>query len=315
MITPMQGTDTRFIAPLDPQHDRRHHLQDTPHARESLIGCGLKLPDDDVKVAVYTWVDGAGKAGLSISAYGPRVGPTALQRRFDDLTVPASMGFDSWDVGPLLLRQRPDPFSGMDFTVNCDDIGLEYSFEAMHPPFAYGINGEDCPDFLATERFEQAGYVRGTLTLRGEKIPFETVAHRDHSWGTRDWGVPQHWKWIEAQSEDGAAVHVFEIFARGRTWLYGYVFKDNTIAKVEQATISVDNDASMDLRSIEATILDNAGRTTNVRGQAFANYEFPVHPLATCMEGSMTVEIDSMKAVGHIEQLWPAEYLRYLRNE
>jgi hypothetical protein len=49
-----------------------------------------------------------------------------------------------------------------------------------------------------------------------------------------------------------------------------------------------------------------------VRGTTFALFEFKVSPLATLNEGSMSVEIDGVKGVGHVEMCWPQSYLAYM---
>ncbi len=305
---------TSAVRLLDPVHDRRHVLDDESDSRESLIACGLKLPEVGVKLAVYTWVDASGRAGVSVNAYGPLAGPSGILERFDDVAVPAEMGFDDWRVGPLHLRQHDEPFAGVDFTVEAEQIQASCRFEALHEPYAYSVNGETCPRFLAHERFEQSGRVKGTITVRGESFEFDTVGHRDHSWGTRDWGVPQHWKWIEAQSEAGSAVHAFAINALGRSWLYGYVFKDGVLSNLVDADIRVVNNARLELQECHAVLTDDLGRSVRLDGETFASYSFQVHPLATCSEDSIRAEIDGELGVGQVEQLWPTAYADYVRT-
>ena len=41
------------------------------------------------------------------------------------------------------------------------------------------------------------------------------MGHRDHSWGVRDWGVPQHWKWFVAYTESGRALNGWIWIAKG----------------------------------------------------------------------------------------------------
>lgn len=54
---------------------------------------------------------------------------------------------------------------------------------------------------------------------------------------------------------------------------------------------------------------------TRVTGKTFAFFEFKVSPLATLNEGSMTVEIDGVKGVGHVEMFWPKAYLDYMAQK
>ena len=107
-----------------------------------------------------------------------------------------------------------------------DDVALEYEFEALHEAFCYQQNPGGLPSWFAENRFEQAGRVRGSLSVRGRTIEFDRIAHRDHSWGTRDWGAPQHWKWLLAHTPSGQALNAFVWISRGEWGFNGYVLRD-----------------------------------------------------------------------------------------
>src|SRR5438094_599627 len=82
----------------------------------------------------------------------------------------------------------------------------------------------------ADGRFEQSGRVQGTLRVAGRTIPFDTTAHRDHSWGTRDWSSLHHWKWISGQGGPGPGApegtvltfNAFKGLALGQVDINGY---------------------------------------------------------------------------------------------
>src|SRR5690606_33110884 len=60
-----------------------------------------------------------------------------------------------------------------------DEIELEFTFEALHPPHPVGV--------VAGGRghLDQFGRVRGELTLAGERIEIDCVEMRDRTWGPR----------------------------------------------------------------------------------------------------------------------------------
>jgi hypothetical protein len=298
---------------LDPVHDLRHRLGGDAHARESLVFM-LQLPEHDIAAFVYTWVNGQSKAGAAFCAYGPRVGSQAIFEAVDGIAVPHEQGFDDWRVGGVHVRLR-SPLQKVGVNFESTRASLEYQFEAFHPAYNYASNAEGCPAWFAQDRFEQSGTVRGVLRLGDREYPFDTFGHRDHSWGTRDWGVAQHWIWLEAQAKPSEAVHVFDCFAQGRRRLLGYVESQGRIAEVREANVSISYDASLVQQKIEATVIDAAGRTTLVRGNTFAVYEFKVSPLATLNEASMSVEINGSPGVGHVEVCWPKFYLDYMRQK
>lgn len=298
---------------LDPRHDSRHSLADKPLARESLVFM-LQLPEHDLAAFVYTWVSGESKAGAAFCIYGPAVGPQPIFDAVDGIAVPRDQGFDDWRVGGVQVRHGA-PLQVADVSYTGPQASLEYHFEAMHPAYNYGSHPGGCPSWFADDRFEQSGRVRGVLRFGGREIPFDTFGHRDHSWGSRDWGAAQHWKWLEAQAGSDMAVHVFECNAFGRNILRGYVQRDGKIAEVTAVDTSFEMDADMAHLTQRSVVTDSAGRITTVSGRTFALYEFKVSPLATLNEGSMAVEIDGVPGVGHVEMCWPKSYLEYARQK
>lgn len=297
---------------LDPVHDRRHALRDDPFARESLVFV-VQLPKEQIAAFVYTWVNGESKAGAAFCVDGPAVGPEAIFEVADGIAVSKGQGFDDWRVGGAHIRQG-EALQTVDVTFAGQRASLEYHFEATHPAYAYGAHRDGCPPWFADDRFEQSGRVRGVLRVGDRDIPFDTMGHRDHSWGTRDWGAAQNWKWLVAQAGPELAVHVYEAQAFGRTIVRGYVHRDGRMAEVTAAEVDFEQDAQMFHTSVTAVVHDDAGRTTTVRGKVFAMYEFHPSPIATMLEGSLTVEIDGAPGVGHLEMAWPKAYLEYMRG-
>jgi hypothetical protein len=309
------STKSRLESPqrnIDGVHDGRHQLRADALARESLVFM-LQIPEHDVACFVYSWVNGLGKAGAAFVVYGPAVGD-AIVDKCDGIDVAASVGFDDWRVGNVSVR------AGRPFETIRVEVGgsgratLEYNFEAVHAPYAYGGHADGCPGWVADDRIEQSGKVRGVLTIDGKAIPFDTMGHRDHSWGTRDWSFSQHWKWLEAQSGPDNIVHFWEVQAVGRTLLRGYVLRDGRFAEVDDVKIHFENDDQLNHTSVYADVLDELGRWTRVEGRTFALYPFQVNPDALLAEGSMSVTIDGKPGVGHVEMLWPTDYLQHVRK-
>lgn len=300
------------IATLDTVHDARHRLPREPLARESLVWM-LQLPEEGLAGFVYTWVSGESKAGTAFALYGPGVGDGPIFEVVDGIAVPEDQGFDDWRVGGLQSCHR-EPLETADVAFAGERASLEYHFEATHPAYNYGSHRDGCPEWIADDRFEQSGLARGVVRVGGREIEFDTTGHRDHSWGTRDWGVAQHWKWLESQAGPDVAVHFYEIQALGRTILRGYVNRDGRVAEVTAVEVEYEHDEQLFHTSIAAVVEDDAGRSTTVRGTTFAKLEFPVSPLATLNECSMSIEIDGEPGVGHVEMSWPKSYLDYVRE-
>lgn len=294
---------------VDPVHDSRHQLRGDALARESLVFM-LQIPERDVACFVYTWVSGLGKAGAAFVVYGPKVGEPIVEK-CDGIDVPATLGFDAWEIGNVCVRHG-SAFQTADVRASSARATLEYHFEAAHPAYAYDGHADGCPGWVADARIEQSGKVRGVLTIDGEAIAFDTMGHRDHSWGTRDWLFSQHWKWLEAQSGPDRIVHVWELQALGRTILRGYVLRDGLMAEVDKVNFEFEHDAQMRHTRLRARVVDDLGRITLCEGRTFALYPFQVSADAMLNEGSMAVTIDGHPGAGHVEMFWPTSYLKHV---
>jgi hypothetical protein len=306
-------TPNRPVAGADPVHDGRHALRDLPLERES-IPYVVSLPEHRIGTFIYTWVTKDNIAGSVFVAYGPGVGDQPIVEAIDGVTMGPEKNFDDWKVGKLHLQQDLR-LQNATLKVETDRVSLDARFEALHPAYAYSAHPEGCPDWAATDRLEQAGRIKGTLRIDGRTLAFDTTAARDHSWGTRNWDTPQHWKWLHAQAGPGTAVHFWQIQARGRTVLRGYVLRDGRMAEVDHVDVDWRNDPQYRHTHIEATVHDTAGRTTRVKGEYFGHFPLVPVPSCTLFEGAMRCEIDGQAGVGWSEFMWPTAYLEHLRNE
>jgi hypothetical protein len=75
-------------------------------------------------------------------------------------------------------------------------LGFDLEWEAETPPYVYpGVS-----------RYEQPCRVHGEILVGTERIDFDGIGQRDHSWGHRDWwSFP--WCWTAGQLGDGTAFH------------------------------------------------------------------------------------------------------------
>lgn len=303
----------RPIPTLDPVNDGRHQLKDGPLERES-VPYIIVLPDEGIAAFSYTWVNKDSKAGSAFVVFGPGVGEQPITEAVDGIEIPRTMNFDNWQVGAVHLRHDLK-LQSAEFSLKGAQAAIEARFEAAHPAYAYAFHPDGCPDWAATNRTEQAGTVTGHIRVNGRTIPFATTGARDHSWGTRDWQAPQHWKWLHAQAGPELCVHFWEMHARGRTELRGYVFRDGRMAEVDSLEVDFDKDAQFRQTRIDAVVHDTAGRKTRVKGNFFAHYALIPGPHTTLNEGALRCEIDGKAGVGWSEFMWPTPYLEYLRGQ
>ena len=302
---------SRNIPLLDPSNDGRHALRDLPLERES-IPYVISLPEHGIGTFVYTWVTKDSSAGSWFVAFGANIWDQPIVEAVDNVAVPKTMNFDDWRVGEFYLKQDLK-LKHAEISFAGKRVGLDVQFDAAHPAYAYGFHPDGCPSFAATNRLEQAGRVHGTLRIEDRKYGFDTTAARDHSWGTRDWDMPQHWKWLHAQAGPDLCVHFWQIQARGRTDLRGYVYRDRQMAEVISVDVDFENDDAFRQTHIKAAVHDTAGRTTQVTGDYFAHFPLVPVPSCTLIEGAMRCEVEGQPGTGWTEFMWPTAYLQYLR--
>lgn len=298
---------------LDPAHDNRHDLSSVDNGRESLVFM-LQLPEENVAAFVYAWVSSDNKAGTAICVYGEGVGQPTIFEAIDGIEVDSKMDFHDWRVQNVRV-QHLAPHQRASVSYRGDKASIEYHFEAMHPAYNYGASPVGCPPWMAHDRLEQSGRAKGVLRIGEREISFDAFGHRDHSWGTRDWGCLQTSRWLEAQAGDDIAVHVLQYHSFGKEGVIGYVQKEGQIAEVEGIHYRhLALDKQLHQTALEAVIMDAAGRRTEVSGRVFALFEFPVSEQCVLNEGSMSVVIDGHGGVGHLEMGWQKSYLDYVRE-
>jgi hypothetical protein len=293
---------------LQPADDYRHRPPDGRKGRDSLY-FNLLLPDAGLAVFVYTWVDQAGTAGRLVTAWGPQPRPLAFE-----IAHGVAMGdadFDDWQLAGLRLKHQ-EPLRTAEIRYRGERIQLAYDFEGSHQAFDYSRNAGGCPQWMAVNRLEQAGRARGEVRLGDQVIAFDQPAHRDHSWGRRNWRMPQHWKWVVAQTPSGQALNLFQWVVRGETGTNGYVLRDGEPVALVEAHCRARYDDDMTSRSLRATLVDEAGGQTELVLDRYGTVPLPVGSDTVLNEAACRGSIDGEPGWGQFETQWPASYVAHL---
>ena len=297
---------------IDPVHDGRHKLPDVANSRES-IPYIVVLPEHRIAFFTYTWVSKDSVAGAALAVFGPGVGEAPIQQRLADRPVPADMDFDNWSIEGFHMAQDLK-FDKAHVRWETAQATVDFSFEAYHPPYAYGADPRGCPPYCATDRIEQAGRAKGVLRLGDRVIAFDATGHRDHSWGTRDWVAFLQYEWCVAQVGTDIAVHFWRFNALGREHIRGYVYKDGLMSRVETVKVEVTYDDQFWQTAYVAQIVDAAGRHTAVETQVFGCYTLVPDPAISLNESGGSARIDGKPGVAWMECAWPTGYLEHIRK-
>lgn len=300
---------TEHIRPSD---DRRHRVADGVKTRDSLFW-NLVLPEEQIAAQIYIWVDGQGVAGRQIAVYRPNRADNIILNEYN-VHLGQDSDLDNWECAGLRLRQ-PEPLRSAELDFTGDAVSLDYRFEAGHRPFSYRENPDGCPHWMATNRFEQSGRATGTLRVGERTIPFDNVwAHRDHSWGRRNWNWVHHWKWIVAGVPSGTEMNAMFHVARGELGVNGHVLRGGEPVALVDGRCRASYDDDMSQASLEAELRDARGGKTQLTMERFAIFHLPFGSDTLLSEAACRVTIDGEPGTGQFETLWPRSYIARLVN-
>jgi hypothetical protein len=151
---------TRATEHIRESDDLRHRVAEGVKTRDSLFW-NLILPDEEIAVQLYIWIDGRGVAGRQVAVYVPD-GERNIVLNAYNVDLGPECELDDWACEGLRLRQ-PEPLRTAELSFAGPGIALEYRFIACHRPFSYRENPGGCPHWMAVNRFEQSGRAEGML--------------------------------------------------------------------------------------------------------------------------------------------------------
>lgn len=302
-------TLSSFLSAVD---DLRHWPASGNRMRDSLFW-EVILPEAQLGMQIYLYVTGSGRAGFNVVVWGSEPEDDVVVLKSGRISNDCDL--DHLELDGLTVRQ-PDPLWTCAVTYRGEGLSIEFDFTAMHEAFSYHANPDGLPRWFAENRMEQTGRVRGAITLGSRRIELDHIGHRDHSWGVRDWDVPQHWKWFVAYTHDGSAVNGWIWIAKGEWGFGGYVSRDGGTVPISTIDHHAEYDDQMRQQRLTATIIDTAGGRTEVVLESFGVVQLPSHdPMATVIrEAACRATIDGVIGAGQFETHWVGSYLAHLES-
>jgi hypothetical protein len=275
------------------------------------------MPDERLGLQVYLYLTDRGRVGYNVAVWGPEQEPLALE--LGGGVVGPDMDFDDFAFDGLTVSQ-PQLRRTARVAYASEHVRLQYDFEAVHDAFSYRANPDGLPSWFAANRLEQSGRVAGFLEVPGEggrvrRIDWNgRMGHRDHSWGTRDWGMPHHWKWFVAYTESGRAVNGWIWIAKGEWGFAGCVVRDGVTIPVSRIEHTADYDDDMTQRRLNAVLVDVTGGRTHVVLERYGLIKLPSNDKAgtEIWESACDATIDGEPGAGQWETHWPTAYLQHM---
>lgn len=298
---------------LTDNDDLRHVHDPDPRWRESLYWNFL-VPDASLGGFFYLRLDpNAALTSVMVAMYrGFAAAPAYFYARGEPLRP--DMELDDVAVTGLHIK-RLEPLRTFQLTF-ADGEGTDFrlTFTGIHSAFDYARSAAGCRSTVATNRFEQAGRLEGTLRLAGQTIPVLGFGQRDHSWGVRDWDLIQHYKWFAVQAGERSAVHLLRTIIRGELIDNGYVFDGSGVSDIVHADITTTYGAdAIGHRRVAASFVDDLGRTTVLEGSVYARMALPIER-SILFEGAGRFVLNGQPGVGVAEYLWPASYVEHVKK-
>lgn len=116
------------------------------------------------------------------------------------------------------------------FAVSVDDpVEVYGDLRGERVPFGFDLEWETdrggLYPWIGTTRYEVSCNVHGEILVGDERIDFDGVGQRDHSWGVRDWWTVG-WVWTAGWLEDGTRFHTTRVRVPGlEAFAPGYVMR------------------------------------------------------------------------------------------
>lgn len=296
-----------------PTDHLRHPAGADGRMRDSLFWQTV-IPEEKLCFQTYLYLTGEGKAGMNIALWGGDGADRFRAAEFVQGEVPADMDLDNFSFEGFKLGKVE--FGGpatVSFTGK--KLKVEFVFTGLHAPFSYHDNPDGLPNWMATDRYEQSGRIKGFIEAGDRRIELDRMGHRDHSWGIRSWGMPQHWKWFCAYTPDGSiALNGWFWIARGEYGCAGYVMKDGELSAISHMRPTAQYDPDMSQRRMKVAIHDVAGRVTDLEFERFGNLRLPSNDkLGTIIqEAGCFAKIDGKDGSGQFETHWQQAYIDHL---
>jgi hypothetical protein len=313
---------------INPEDDNFHARTDNPYWNES-AWFSFFIPERNVDGWLYVWH----RPNMNLSAGGVAVWDGSGTNSHDCLyysfepfnPMPENADMFSFELANGLRFHCEEPLTSYDVGFKGDGCEMDLHFDAVMPVqgMRFGDHTNTGMEVWGNGHYDQAGRMRGTITIQGERYDVDCIANRDHSWGPRAWG--QSWNrggYEFANSPDGtmsllmlALTHVSSdedpFLGTTEPLTYGWFRKDDQISTLvfgERRVVERGPDGRPQRLIINAR--DELGREIEAEGRLenVLNY----HASFFAYWGLMNWTINGEHAWGETQDCFRPEEIRLL---
>jgi hypothetical protein len=246
------------------------------------------LPNQPAANALFiAWVDG-------VPGYG-------YYRELDRLP---SADWDATSIEGVGYRML-EPLRRWTLKLDDGDSKAFLEFDGVGPCFDYADNAAPLPKPVAWGHYEQSGTLRGDLVLHGNRIAFDGVSQRDHSWGWRDWSGVREWHWVTGLFGTERAFNLFHVVdAAGSVSVNGYVLDRGEVHPIVRADRRTREGEGRVPEGYELALEVAGGDRFEISAER-SHASLPLQPgTTTVQEAPMRLICDGVSGVGIYELLF-----------
>jgi hypothetical protein len=262
--------------PITDDDERLHPVEDpSPHWSDSLYfnawdpetsaflmtRIAVRANEPAVTSGMIVWVD-----GMPVWGYG------------HDLTEVPPTDWDVMPVGAITYRMLS---AGQSWAVQVADGEHQAHLEwhGLSPATHYnGSPNGPLPRAVAWGHYEQSCRVTGDLHVGGQKIAFDGLGQRDHSWGFRHWAGLDQWHWVTGFFDDGRTCNLFEVLEpSGTSSVNGFVHGPDGDVYVTAAERTLEHSDDGGAERYAMTLQLDDGSTFALTGER-GGLSIPVQP-------------------------------------
>lgn len=192
---------------IKPEDDNFHARNDNPYWNES-AWFSFFIPDRNVDGWLYVWH----RPNMNLSAGGVAVWDGSGTNSHDCLyysfepfnPLPDGADMFEFELANGLRFHCEEPLKSYDVGFKGAGCEIDLHYDAVMPAQGMWFGEHKSMEVWGNGHYDQAGRMRGTVTIQGERYDVDCIANRDHSWGPRAWG--QSWNrggYEFANSADG----------------------------------------------------------------------------------------------------------------
>lgn len=175
-----------------------------------------------------------------------------------------------------------------------ETVEFHLYFESEIPPYGHSV---DKWVIDRGERYEQPGFLRGSIEIGENRINFEGRGIRDHSWGVRDLSKWENWYGMMGRFESGEALTFVYIMSGDRKFFDGWR-RINTYQKIVNAWI--DPAPSSDFPKEYRIHVETSEEKLEMNSQIISYITIPVGKKSKMAEILVKIERDEIHGYGFL---------------